>query len=419
MADVLAGVAATFSKSPRFWSGDPDWQPQTIDYGRGAYVWGSDRRKYLDWVSGLGAVILGHPDGQRDSTPANRWAERVTGQVWDGASFSLPHGLECSVAEKLANRLSLHVPGWHDQPLGVRWGKTGSDACAMAVRLARAVTGRAYILSVGYHGWHDMFVSTTPPAWGVGLHEVGSIPFGNLASLEWLLVERAKSTQEVDRVGAIIIEQPPQPVILNYWRQIRELCNEYHALLILDEVVTGLRYALGGAAEWLQVEPDIICMGKALGNGLPISCIIGRREYFDWFSRDDPVFVSSTGFGEVVSLAAADAVLDCWGQAEVDHIWEIGTELITGLRDAGYIVTGYPPVSLFQHPTPAHHAFFVREMAKRGILMNRPNIPNLAHTTTDVQETVRAATEVMAAMHQTDVEREMTDKLPRVLFRRR
>ena len=413
MSDVLAGVAATFSKSPRFWSGDPGWQPQTIDYGRGAHVWGSDGRKYLDWVSGLGAVILGYPDGQRDCAPANRWAERVTSQAWDGAGFSLPHGLEHSVAEKLANRLSLHVPGWRDQPLGVRWGKTGSDACAMAVRLARAAMGRDYIVSVGYHGWHETFVSATPPAWGIVKgQQIWPVPFGDFRELY-------RCFDDVCDTAAIIIEQPPQPAPDGYWQRVRKLCDEHHALLILDEVVTSLRYGVGGAAERFDIEPDIVCMGKALGNGMPVSCIVGRREYFDWFSRDDPVFVSSTSFGEAVSLAAADAVLACWGQAEVDHIWEIGTALMVSMRDAGYVVTGYPPVSLIEHATPEHRAIFIREMAKRGVLMNRPNIPNLAHTWDNVHETVQAADEVMTVMRQADIEREMAGKLPRVLFRGR
>lgn len=412
--DILAGRAATFSKGPEFWSGDPNWQMPALAFGYGAYIVDIAGNEYLDWVSGLGAVILGYPNGEC-SPAADQWARQIVDQVWRGAGFSLPHCLERSVAEQLTYLLSTHVPGWKSQLLGLRWGKTGSDACAMAVRLARAMTGRQRILSVGYHGWHSEFVSTTLPAWGV-VHpqHVEAIPYGDLHAL----TERF-STQ-VEPVAAVIIEHPPQSVPDgSYWQDISVLCNEHHALLILDEVVTGLRYALGGVAERFSIEPDLICMGKALGNGMPISCIVGRREYFGWFSRNDPVFISSTNFGDAVSLAACEAVLACWNQAAVDHIWQIGTELMVGLQAAGYIVTGYPPVSLIQHLTLSHRAFFIREMAARSILMNRPNIPNLAHTSEDVQRTVEAAREVARLADATDVEREMAGKLPQSLFSRR
>ncbi len=420
MLDPLCGAAATFSKSPKMWSGDPDWQPQTLSYGRGARVYDGTGGEWLDYVSGLGAILLGYPDLEDLRNPATRWAEAVCTQVFRGAGFSLPHRLERQVAERLVALLGAHVPGWSGQPLGLRWGKTGSDACEMAVRLARAVMSRKWVASVGYHGWLDPFVSTTMPAWGVTFPQyVAAAPFGDLEKLVACLDGRCTFGEPV---AAVIIEQPPQPIPEGYWAEVRRLCDEHGALLILDEVVTFPRYALGGAAERFGIAPDLLCVGKALGNGLPISAIVGRREYFDWFSRSDPVFISSTHFGEAVSLAAADAVLDCWDQAAVDHIGNIGVTLILRLRVAGYEVVGYPPVFLVQHESPSHRAYFIAGMRDRGILANRPWIPNLAHTISDVEQAVTAAAEVKAemdALGPDGVAQRMAGKLPAVLFSNR
>lgn len=430
MADVLAGRAATFSKGPEFFG--VDFQPATLERGRGAYVIAPDGTRLLDWVSSLGALTLGHPDPAIADSPANHWVRAVCRQAWESAGFSLPHVLEGETAERLTALLGLHVPGWQHQLLGLRWGKTGSDACAMAVRLARAVTGRKWIISVGYHGWSDWAVSVTPPAHGVITPQfVWAVPFGELPSLQACFTEGMVDRDvgaleyvhgvqaEIVQPAAVIIEQPPQPIPDGYWQEVRRLCTEHGALLIVDEVVTWPRNALGGACERFGIEPDIICIGKGLGNGLPISAIVGRREYFDWFSRQDPVFVSSTHFGEAVSLAAAKAVLDVWDQSCVDHLWKIGTALMDGLRGVGYSVTGYPPVSLIQHESPSHRAYFIREMARKGFLVNRPNIPNLAHTVDDVRATVQAAGEVKQAMERIDVKAEMAGKLPATLFTNR
>lgn len=420
MSDVLAGRAATFSKGPEFWSGAPDWQPQELLVGRGAHVHAADNRRYLDWVSGLGANLLGYPSGILDNPhrlAADHWADVVSQQVFEGVGFSLPHILEGHVAERLAQMLGSYVPGWRDQPLGLRFLLSGSDACMAAVRLARAVTNREWVISVGYHGWHDTFVSTTDPAWGViRPHVVKAKTFGYANLIDQCLYDQDRLG---DRVAALIIEQPPQVAPVGYWQDVRRFCTEYGALLILDEVVTGLRFGLGGAAEHLGIEPDIVCMGKALGNGIPLSCIVGRREYFDWFSRNDPVFVSSTHFGNAISLAACNAVLEVWDQDCVDHVWRIGRELMDGLEDVGFGVAGYPPVFLVDHQTPSHRAYFVRGMAERNILANRPFIPNLAHTAADVVQTVAAAREIKAEMDRVDVVAEMAGKLPQVLFERR
>ncbi len=397
-------IAATFSKDPAFWG--KDFTPKAIVGGDGARVMGSDGKQYLDWVSALGANLLGYGHAA--------FCKRVEQQLWRGAGFSLPSTLEERVAEKLVDMLGNHVPGWAPDNLGVRFGKTGTDATTMAVRLARAVTSHSHseyvdIISCGYHGWADWAVSVTPPAWGIPVpSHVYDCPLGDTTELEDLLHRCYPA--------AVIMEQGMQDCPSGYYQEVRSLCNCYGALFILDEVVTWPRFGLGGAAGLYGAEPDIICIGKGLGNGLPISAMVGRREYFDWFSRSDPVFVSSTHFGEAVGLAAADAVLDIWNKASVKHLWSIGAHLMDGLKSLGYNVIGHPPRSLLQFNNPYERAFFIVRMRDLGILMNRPNLPNLAHTMEDVLCTLTCAEEVKEEIDHSDVKALMAEKLPRVLF---
>ena len=413
-------ISATFSKDPSFWG--VDFHPRAIVHGDGARVLGDDGHIYLDWVSALGANLLGY---------ANReFVLRMQRQMALGAGFSLPHTLEAQVAEKLAYMLGEHVPGWSPENVGIRFGKTGTDATTMAVRLARAATGRQRILSSGYHGWGDWSVSKTPPAWGIesAFQVTDGLVFNDIPILEALLdgtltiMGRPPNLE----IAAVIIEQPMTDPDPGYYAALRRLCDQEGALLIMDEVVTWPRYGLGGACEHFDIEPDIVCLGKGLGNGVAISCIAGRRELFDWFGRDDPVFVSSTHFGEALGLAAADAVLDLFGEEQVTQLWRIGTALMLGLRqsfgypiDAGINVIGHPPRSLNQFASKAERAYFILGMRDRRILMNRPNLPNLAHTEDNVALTVAAATEVMAEMRLIDVEETMRGRLPRVLFENR
>jgi len=110
----------------------------------------------------------------------------------------------------------------------------------------------------------------------------------------------------------------------------------------MDEIVTGLRYAIGGVSELYAIQPDLICLGKALGNGLPISVLAGRQEYLNWFNRIDPVFCSSTFWGESIGLAAAQSVLEQWDKDKVDYLWQIGNRLIVGLIKSAWNVIGDP-----------------------------------------------------------------------------
>jgi len=383
-------VAGTFSKDKMFFSKLPFEYIVEMD---GALIKGNDNQWYVDWVCGLGANILGQGPGKRD----NGFNEYVAMHARKGVAGSLPYRLEYQAAEKLTNMLSKYVPGWAGVPLQVRWVLSGSDACNAAIRLARAVTSNPYIVSIGYHGWADSFIAATPPAHGIPPYWYEYTILADYgAALETLNVEHRP-------VGAVIVEQPSVDPPRIYYDQLREWCYQHDALLIVDEVVTGLRYGLGGVCERYGVQPDLICMGKALGNGYPIAALVGPREYMDWFNPGlrpdgDPVFVSSTNVGYTAGLAAADYMLSNWKQKDVDYLWDTGNQLMDGLRELQLPIIGHGPRSLVNFDNDYARAYFMREMAQRGVIINRPNFVCRAHTARDVEITLLAARGVVEKM---------------------
>lgn len=396
--NLYTPTAATFSKSPDMW-GHNFW-PTSINSGYGARVFDSAGKSYIDWVCGLGANILGHGN--------MLFTQHVATAIDKGLAFSLPSYNEELVAYLLTKVVGSRIPGFNI-PLQIRFGSTGTDACAASVRLARAITKKNLILSSGYHGWSSEFVCLTEPAWGITPDTskyIQDIKFNNLEDLP-----------DRDDVAAIIIEQGIEEPNPDYYASLREYCDKHQALLIIDEVVTGLRFGLGGACEKYSIYPDIVCMGKALGNGLPISCIMAPKEYMDWFAREDPVFaLSSTTNANPASLAAAEFMLNNFMQSSSDYLSTIGHELKTGLKSQGFDVVGQNERFIIRWSSELEHAFFVKKIRDSGILANRPFFGTICHTHEMVTETLDAATKIREEL---DFGHPKVDGYPKVLFRSR
>ena len=391
-----------FSKSPAYYGGDdPAAYPSFLWGGDGARVYDMDDNSYLDWVSGLGAVILGY------KSPELARRMGYVGQYTTG--LPLPSYMEVTVAEKLAAFTTI-------PDAMIRFGKTGSDACAAAVRLARAATGRDYMVSVGFHGSSAEFVAATPPAWGVpDGYKATTVPV--IHSLERI---RAWLEMRGPTIAAVIIEEPIEPSPPGFYADLLKLCRAAGALLILDEVVTGFRWPSGSVAHRHEIEPDLVCYGKALANGHALSALVGRRDLMQWFCRKDPVFISTTNAGETTALAAADATLDALADGKVRrHIEKIGMELLAGLNALApdlLQVRGIGCRSLVTFPHGerylcqtddeawAARSLWVQEMAQQSVICNRPSFPTFAHTSDDVQKTVAAARVSLARVRQ-EVER--------------
>jgi len=266
----------------------PGASPLFLDRGDGCRVWDVDGQVYLDYVLGLLPVVLGYRDPEVD--------EAIIDQLGRGISFSLATELEADVAEALV-RL---IPSAEM----VRFAKNGSDVTAAAVRLARAHTGRDLVAVCGYHGWHDWYIGTTTRDLGVPQavkRLTRAFDFNDADTLATLL------KSEPGKFAAIMIE--PAGIVdpeAGFLERVRQLADHHGAVLVFDEIVTGFRCAIGGAQARYGVTPDLSCFGKAMGNGMPISAVVGRRELMQLM---DKVFVSGTFSGEALSLAAARATL--------------------------------------------------------------------------------------------------------------
>lgn len=244
-----------------------------LTHGQGPFVWDVEGHKLYDFICGLGSTLVGHGD-----LPM---AQAIFQQAARGTNLSLPSIYEVLLAEKL-KEMFLFVDLW-------RFLKTGSEACAAAVRIARAYTKRDIVLSHAYHGWHDEFTSLTPPAHGVP-------PQNSIRTL--------KDLNQIDEtVAAVIIE----PVITEFDKErvefllkLKDQCQKTGTLLIFDEIITGLRFKNHAVSNCTGIEPDLICLGKALGGGLPLSAVGGKAAVMG-----TDYFVSSTFAGEGCSIAAA------------------------------------------------------------------------------------------------------------------
>lgn len=315
-------------------------------------TWDQEGNVYTDWISGLCAISLGHGYPEVD--------EAVVKQIQDhGTCFSLPSYLEVEVAEQLIAALK-----WPEQ---VRWLKTGSEATMAAMMIARAATERDTIISIGYHGWHGGHQADP--------YYLYEAKWGDLNSLEHEFMDGCEDT------AAVILEpmrdEEPPP---GYLQGVQDLCREHGALFIVDEIVTGFRWALGGATDYYGLNPDLACYSKALGNGYPVSAVVGRERHMRFADR-----VSSTFGGELVGLAAAGAVLGVYDREPViAHLWDIGRQLKERLG-----LVGFPVYPRFPD-NPREHA---DQLAEKGILIHPAKgtfCPSYSHSSSDVDAVAKA-----------------------------
>jgi len=411
---LIPAGTQTLSKGPtQFVRG---FAPKYLVRGKGCQVWDADGNAYIDYPMGLGPVTLGHAHPEVNAAIAR--------QLDLGNCFSLMHPLEIEVAE----RIRAIVP-CADM---VRFGKNGSDATSACIRAARAKTGRTYIARHGYHGWQDWSIESTYGVRAKGVPaEVMSLtrtfPYNDLAALEALLSERP--------IAAVIMEPvnltPPKP---GYLEGVRELATRYGAVLIFDEVITGFRYARGGAQQHFGVTPDLCAMGKGIANGHPLALVCGKREFMAAF---DEIFFSFTFGGETGALVAAMATLDVMEREDYwAHVWKQGAKLQDGYRalarEHGLAAftdcQGLPPWTIVTFADHGRWAglqlksLFQQEMIRRGILFSGSQFLCLAHGDAEIARTVDAYREAMrvvkSALELDAVDALLQGQVNEVVFRR-
>jgi glutamate-1-semialdehyde 2,1-aminomutase len=359
---LIPGETSTGSKRRKVLFGGREG-PGRMVRSAGCRLWDERGREYIDLGMALGAVALGygHPAVSAAAVRAAR----------DGVVGTLPPVEE----EALAERLLPWVPGAE----AVRFLKTGAEAVAAAVRIARVVTGRDDVLSCGYHGWLD-WAQAEPgvPAAVRGLHR--ALTFNDGADLARAL---AQHPQPAALVIEPVVEQAPDP---GWLRAVRDAATRAGAVLVFDEIKTGIRFGPGGAARRYGVEPDLVVLGKALGNGFPIAAVLGPRALMQAATR---TWISSTLATEFVALAAALAVIQvCETTDAVARIAAGGRQLLAGfqqLADASpQVVAGVGGVSEFsflRFRDEALGAWVAAAAAARGVLIRRVpyNFVSLAH----------------------------------------
>ena len=304
--------------------------PRFMDHGVGPYLWDADGNRYVDYVLSWGPLILGH------APPVVVAA--ITRQAARGTSFGAPTDLETELAEMICAAL----PSIEQ----VRFVSSGTEATMSALRLARAVTGRNRIVKFAgcYHGHADaLLVQAGSGVATLGLPDSPGVPpgatadtltapYNDLAAVESLF------SQYPDTIAAVIVEPvagnmglvPPQP---GYLTGLRDLTTRYNALLIFDEVMTGFRVAYGGAQALYGITPDLTCLGKVIGGGLPVAAYGGRRELLQWVAPAGKMYQAGTLSGNPLAMVAGLATLRAIGRPGVyEPLGAMATALVDSVR---------------------------------------------------------------------------------------
>ncbi|HYW32871.1 MAG TPA: aminotransferase class III-fold pyridoxal phosphate-dependent enzyme [Gemmatimonas sp.] len=303
--DVIPGGSSTGSKRPDALYGERAGDamlPTHYERAEGCTLWAPDGRRFIDFSMGLGAVGIGYAD------PAVVRAVQEAAAA--GSVTGLPHRLEVEVAERLIDLVPCAE--------SVRFLRTGAEATAAAVRIARAATGRTRVIGSGYFGWLDW----CSDAAGVPASVRGDFTataFDDIAALD-----AAVAAAESD-LAAIIVEPLVHDIASSEWlRAVRRHCDRTGAVMILDEIKTAFRVRTGGVQELSGIVPDLTTVGKAMANGFPLAAVVGRAGIMEAAGR---TWISSTAAAESTGLAAARAVCEWHDRIDVPARMEAAGEV--------------------------------------------------------------------------------------------
>ena len=362
----------------------PGLWPAYYSRAKGCEVWDLDSKHYYDFAEmGVGSCVLGYADDDVNAA--------VTEAIQNGSMCSLNCHEEVELADMLIN---LHP--WAQM---VRFARTGGEACAVAIRIARAASGRDKVAFCGYHGWHDWYLSANlgdsknlDGQLLPGLNPLGvpreikntSLPFNynRLDELE-ALVDKYPT-----EIGTIIMEPRRQSAPESgFLEGVREIANRIGAVLIFDEVTSGFRMNIGGIHLTYKVEPDIAVFGKALGNGYPIAAVVGKESVMDAAQN---TFISSTMWTERIGFVAALATIRKMQRLNVpEFLISYGQRINEGWRKIsekhglGIEISGIPPLThiSFSADNPlAAQTLYTQEMLAKGYLLSSAPYVTYAYT---------------------------------------
>ena len=394
-------------------------EPLIIEKGSGQHLYDADGNMLLDYVCSWGAMLLGH------AHPAVSAA--IADQARRGTSFGVTTELEVELASLIIKAIPFLEK--------IRFVSSGTEATMSAVRLARGVTNRDFIVKFAgcYHGHADSFLSQA----GSGLATLGiaecpgvpqalaaltlNVPYNDVNAVEQLFA------QHKDKIAAVIVE----PVAANmgvvlpaegFLKGLREITRKHGALLIMDEVITGFRLHNGSAQQLFGVQGDLTTLGKIIGGGVPVAAYAGRAELMDHVAPLGPVYQAGTLAGNPLAMRAGIATLkELCKPGLYDGIDALAKRLVAGLqtalKDAGLAAQVNSIASLstvFFAPQPVNnytdarrsdaklYARFFRDMLQRGIFLAPSQFEaafvSAAHTSADIARTISAAADVLKAI---------------------
>lgn len=305
--------------------------PIFFDRAAGAYMFDADGKRYIDYIMSWGPMILGHGHPQV--------LDAIREQLEKAMTFGTPTELEILLADKICER----VPGMDM----VRMVNSGTEATMSAIRLARGATGRDKIVKFEgcYHGHSDsLLVKAGSGALTLGVPSSPGVPVSladHTITLSYNNIEQVKQTfAEIgDQIACIIVEPvvgnmncvPPIPGFL---QALRECCTASGAVLIMDEVMTGFRIGPQGASAYYEVTPDLVCLGKVIGGGMPVGAFGGKRELMEQIAPLGPVYQAGTLSGNPVAMAAGLTTLNLVSEPGfLDPLVRRTGDLVKGLRE--------------------------------------------------------------------------------------
>lgn len=362
--------------------------PPAVSGAKGAYIWGSDGEKYLDLVLALGPMVFGYANKRID--------DKVKEQIDKGTIYSLPSEKELELAKLLQETVPCAEMS--------RFVLNGNDATSGAIRLARQITGRDHVAKCGYHGWQDWSICTKEGR-SSGVPDIiktltHDFKYNDIESLQKIFKDYP------NKIAAVILEPASSDKPKDgFLEKVKEIAKSNGAILIFDEMVTGFRWALGGAQEYFGVTPDIACFGKAISNGYPLAVICGKAEYM---KRMDEVFVSMTFGGFVLGLVAAIETIKM--MKELGNVHKYMHELGGHFIDQGNQIAvkyglpvefiGYGPHPIMQISAKDDYinrlikTFIYQEMNKSGILFGSSMMIGYIHKKEEIDLVLRKFDEI-------------------------
>lgn len=389
--------------------------PRFIERGQGAYVWDADGNRYIDYVLSWGPLVMGHAHPQVVAALQDALAR--------GTSYGAPTRLENELAEMVIDIVpSIEM---------IRFVNSGTEATMSALRLARAYTGREKIIKMAgcYHGHADMLLAQAGSGVAtLGLPDSPGVPAAAAAStltVEFNDLDGVSTLFEQfpNEIAAVIVE----PIAANmgfvmpkpgYLQGLHDLCRRYGALFVLDEVMTGFRVAPGGAQSYWNLDPDITCLGKVIGGGLPVGAYAGKREIMKLVAPSGTMYQAGTLSGNPLAMMAGIATIRALLETGVfDAITGNVSKLIAGLISAadsadipiqtgsagtmfGFYFLKSPGVAIDdyasakRHADTARYAQFFHAMLEAGIYFAPSQFEaafmSSAHGSEEIQATISA-----------------------------